>query len=185
MNAYIEHSSPLGTLLLAATDKGLSGLYFEQHKYFLGPQGWRRDASHPHLREAARQLDEYFAGKRRSFEVALDLRGTPFQRAVWEALLALPYGCTTTYQAIARDIAKPLAIRAAGTAIGRNPVSIIVPCHRVLGAAGSLSGYAGGLERKRFLLALEGEEKREGGQEEARRYATAEHAPTIRAAALS
>jgi methylated-DNA-[protein]-cysteine S-methyltransferase len=157
MIAYTEHPSPLGKLLLAATDQGLRGLYFEEHKYFKGIEGWHRDANHPHLRNAVHQLDEYFAGRRNSFDVALDMQGTAFQRAVWRELLALPFGTTATYQAIADRIANPKAIRAAGTAIGRNPVSIIVPCHRVLGSSGSLSGYAGGLERKRTLLALEHE----------------------------
>lgn len=152
---YTEYESPLGKLLLAATDNGLCGLYFEQHKRFKGMQGWRRDDSHPHLRHAARQLDEYFAGGRTRFDIALDIPGTPFQRAVWQELLRLPFGKTTTYQAIAQRVANPKAIRAAGTAIGRNPVSIIVPCHRVVGASGSLSGYAGGLDRKRYLLAHE------------------------------
>lgn len=152
---YTEHHSPLGALVLAATDRGLCGLYFEQHKYFNGPHGWVVEAEHPHLQNAARQLDEYFAGRRQVFDVALDLSGTPFQRSVWDALLALPYGDTVSYQAIAQRIARPNAIRAAGTAIGRNPVSIIVPCHRVLGSAGALSGYAGGLVRKQYLLAHE------------------------------
>jgi methylated-DNA-[protein]-cysteine S-methyltransferase len=153
--SFLEHASPLGSLLLAATERGLCGLYFEQHRYFDGPQDWRRDAAHPLLQRAARQLDDYFAGRRSVFDVPLDLSGTPFQRAVWEALLLLPCGATTTYQQIAHRVAKPNAVRATGTAIGRNPVSIIVPCHRVLGAAGALSGYAGGLERKRFLLGME------------------------------
>jgi methylated-DNA-[protein]-cysteine S-methyltransferase len=153
--SFIEQSSPLGALLLAATDRGLCGLYFEQHRYFDGPQDWRRDPAHPLLRRAAQQLDEYFAGRRTAFDVPLDLSGTPFQQAVWGALQALPFAATATYQQIARSVAKPNAVRAAGTAIGRNPVSIIVPCHRVLGASGALSGYAGGLERKRFLLGLE------------------------------
>jgi methylated-DNA-[protein]-cysteine S-methyltransferase len=152
---YTEHESPLGKILLAATDQGLCGLYFEEHKYFKGSAGWRRDDSHPHLRDAATQLDEYFKGRRTAFDVALDMPGTDFQRAVWKELLALPFGDTTTYRTIAQRIANPKAIRAAGSAIGRNPVSIIVPCHRVVGGSGSLSGYAGGLERKRYLLALE------------------------------
>lgn len=156
MTSYIEHPGPLGTLLLAATERGLCGVYFEQHKYFNGTQGWVRDETHPHLHQAAAQLDEYFGGRRTSFDVPLDLAGTPFQRAVWDALRALPFGATTTYQAIAQGLANPKAVRAAGTAIGRNPISIIVPCHRVVGASGGLSGYAGGLERKRYLLALEG-----------------------------
>lgn len=155
MMYYTEHPSPLGTLVLAATDIGISGLYFEQHKYFKGIAGWQRDDRHPLLRTAARQLDEYFAGQRSAFDIALDVSGTPFQRAVWDALRTLPFGSTTSYQAIAQSLGNPQAIRAAGTAIGRNPVSIIVPCHRVLGATGALSGFAGGLERKRYLLAHE------------------------------
>jgi methylated-DNA-[protein]-cysteine S-methyltransferase len=155
MNSYIDYPSPLGKLLLAASEHGLRGLYFEQHKYFDGPGDWQRDPGHPLLQSAARQLDEYFAGKRKRFDIVLDLQGTPFQRTVWNELLALPFGATATYQAIAQRIANPNAVRAVGTAIGRNPVSIIVPCHRVLGAAGALSGYAGGLERKRLLLGFE------------------------------
>ena len=155
MICYTEHPSPLGTLVLAATAHGLCGLYFEEHKYFNGPGAWRRDASNPHLQAAMRQLDEYFVHARKDFDVVLDVRGTPFQRAVWGALQALAFGEASTYQLIAQRVANPKAIRAAGTAIGRNPVSIIVPCHRVLGTSGGLSGYAGGLERKRYLLAHE------------------------------
>lgn len=157
MTYYTEHESPLGTLLLAATDAGLCGLYFEQHKYFDGPQGWRRDPEHPILRKTISQLDDYFAGRLMRFDIELDLRGTSFQQSVWAALQALPFGDTSTYQAIAHVISKPNAVRAAGTAIGRNPISIIVPCHRVVGVSGALSGYAGGLDRKRYLLALERE----------------------------
>ncbi|WP_460839706.1 methylated-DNA--[protein]-cysteine S-methyltransferase [Noviherbaspirillum agri] len=153
---FTEHHSPLGPLVLAATEQGLCGLYFEEHKYFKGPHGWQRDDAHPLLQKAARQLDQYFAGQRSTFDIDLDLRGTPFQQAVWRALQALSYGSTTSYGEIAKGLAKPGAVRASGTAIGRNPVCIIVPCHRVLGTSGGLSGYAGGLERKRFLLALEG-----------------------------
>jgi methylated-DNA-[protein]-cysteine S-methyltransferase len=152
---YCEHASPLGKLLLAATERGLCGLYFEEHKYFKGSAGWRRDDNHPHLRNAARQLDDYFAGRRTSFDIALDTTGTAFQRAVWAELQMLPFGRTISYREIAQRIANPKAIRAAGSAIGRNPVSIIVPCHRVVGTSGSLSGYAGGIERKRYLLKLE------------------------------
>ncbi len=155
MMTYTEHPSPLGTLLLAASDAGLSGLYFEEHKYFIRPPGWMRDDRHPLLLNAARQLDEYFAGARSTFDIAIDLKGTRFQQAVWQALQTLAFGSITSYRDIAQRIANPNAIRAAGSAIGRNPISIIVPCHRVLGATGGLSGYAGGLERKRFLLALE------------------------------
>ncbi|HYC41534.1 MAG TPA: methylated-DNA--[protein]-cysteine S-methyltransferase [Noviherbaspirillum sp.] len=153
---YTEHPTPIGKLLLAATGQGLCGLYFEEHRYFNGPEGWRRNPENTHLREAMRQLDEYFMKARNCFDIALDIEGTPFQRAVWEALQDLPFGGTTSYQTIAHRVCNPKAIRAVGTAIGRNPVSIIVPCHRVLGTSGRLSGYAGGLERKRYLLAHEG-----------------------------
>ncbi|HYD96598.1 MAG TPA: methylated-DNA--[protein]-cysteine S-methyltransferase [Noviherbaspirillum sp.] len=156
MISYTEHSSPLGTLLLAASERGLRGLYFEEHKYFDGPQGWCAQRSNPHLQETMRQLDDYFAGRRTGFDLALDLGGTAFQRAVWNALLELPFGVTSTYRDVALRVANPKAVRATGTAIGRNPVSIIVPCHRVLGASGGLSGYAGGVERKHYLLAHEG-----------------------------
>jgi methylated-DNA-[protein]-cysteine S-methyltransferase len=109
------------------------------------------------LQQAAAQLAEYFAGCRQCFELQLDLRaGTAFQQAVWQALLNLPYGHTTSYGELARRIGRPKAVRALGAAVGRNPVSIIVPCHRVMGADGSLTGYAGGLPRKTALLQLEG-----------------------------
>lgn len=155
MISYTEIDSPLGMLLLAASQRGITGLYFEEHKYFSGPDDWRRDDAQPHLVEAARQLQEYFRGERHFFDLALDASGTPFQQAVWDALRSLHFGTTTTYSAIAQRIAKPNAIRATGTAIGRNPISIIVPCHRVLGSSGGLSGFAGGLPRKRYLLDLE------------------------------
>jgi methylated-DNA-[protein]-cysteine S-methyltransferase len=153
---YLEHASPVGTLLLAASDAGLRGIYFEQHKYFNGPGNWQRATGNPHLDAARQQLDEYFAGRRQRFDVRLDLAGTAFQRAVWEALLTLEFGQRSSYARIAAQIGNPDAVRAVGTAIGRNPVSIIVPCHRVLGSAGGLSGYAGGLDRKQHLLAHEG-----------------------------
>ena len=156
MISYMEYESPIGSLLLAASAKGLSGLYFEQHKYFAGTQGWRREPGNVWLTRAAAQLDEYFDGRRTRFDLELDLTGTLFQQMVWRELLAIPFGRTGTYAEHARKIGKPNAMRAVGSAIGRNPVSIIVPCHRVLSSAGTLAGYAGGLERKRYLLALEG-----------------------------
>lgn len=155
MISYTEYDSPLGRLLLAASPRGITGLYFEEHKYFSGPGDWRRDDAHPHLVAAAAQLQEYFCGERQNFDLALDPSGTSFQQAVWTALCSLQFGTTTTYSAIAQHIAKPNAIRATGTAIGKNPISIIVPCHRVLGSSGGLSGFAGGLPRKRYLLDLE------------------------------
>ncbi|WP_370551329.1 methylated-DNA--[protein]-cysteine S-methyltransferase [Glaciimonas sp. PAMC28666] len=152
---YIAHNSPVGTLLIAATDAGISGIYFETHRHFKGKDGWVLAPEHSHLKRAAQQLDEYFTGDRQQFDLPLALNGTPFQRAVWDALIAIPFGQSTTYGAHAAQIGRANAVRAVGTAIGRNPVSIIVPCHRVVGASGSLTGYAGGLERKGFLLRLE------------------------------
>ena len=157
MMRYTEHASPLGRLLLVATSQGLAGVYFEQHQHFNGPStDWQRDDGQPVLRQTIAQLDAYFAGERRSFDLPLDVQGTPFQRAVWDALCRIPYGACTTYAQHAQSIGNPRAVRAVGTAIGRNPVSIIVPCHRVLGAQKALTGYAGGLERKKTLLCMEG-----------------------------
>lgn len=153
--SYLRHPSPLGELTLAATERGLCGLYFAQHRYFGGTDGWQHDPDHLHLRMAARQLDEYFAGLRAVFDVPLDLTGTVFQLDVWRTLDQIGYGTTSSYALQARRVGRPTAVRATATAIGRNPVSIVVPCHRVLGQDGALSGYAGGLERKQFLLDLE------------------------------
>jgi methylated-DNA-[protein]-cysteine S-methyltransferase len=113
------------------------------------------DERHPVLVETERQLREYFAGKRKAFSVALDVRGTRFQKDVWEALLAIPFGETRSYGELARQLGNPRATRAVGAANGRNPVSIIVPCHRVVGASGKLTGFAGGLNVKAHLLQLE------------------------------
>lgn len=153
---YLEHSSPLGTLLVASTSLGISGIYFEEHRHFKGKEGWQHAPEHEHLLAATRQLDDYFAGKRRAFDLPLDMAGTDFQRAVWQQLVAIPFGQSITYGQQAQRMGKPNATRAVGTANGRNPVSIVVPCHRVIGASGAMTGYAGGLERKRYLLALEG-----------------------------
>jgi methylated-DNA-[protein]-cysteine S-methyltransferase len=114
------------------------------------------DPEAPPLAAAAAQLDEYFAGERRDFDLELDLRGTEFQRAVWDELLRIPYGETMSYGELARRLGRPERVRAVGAANGRNPVAIVVPCHRVIGADGSLTGYGGGLDRKRALLAVEG-----------------------------
>jgi methylated-DNA-[protein]-cysteine S-methyltransferase len=118
--------------------------------------GWLTNDAHPRLKAAAQQLAEYFSGQRHSFDMTLDPTwGSPFQRAVWQALQRIPYGQTRTYGDIARDIGNPKTVRAVGAAIGQNPHTIFVPCHRVLGANGSLTGFAGGLDRKTFLLAHE------------------------------
>jgi len=157
VTVHVAHfDSALGGITLAATGQGLAGLWFDGQRHFPDMTGWQLDAFYPVLREAAQQLTGYFAGRRRQFNVPLDLaHGTAFQQWVWRALLAIPAGRTTSYSALAVALGKPAAVRAVGAAVGRNPISVIVPCHRVLGADGSLTGYAGGLERKRALLELE------------------------------
>lgn len=154
--ACTRFDSPLGTMLLAATPKGLAGVWFVGQKHGPDTTGWREDAAHPVLHKAIEQLRQYFAGERTHFELTLDLQGTAFQQSVWQALLAIPPGRTTSYGEIGRQLGRPQAARAVGAAVGRNPVSIVVPCHRVLGTSGTLTGYAGGLERKTALLKLEG-----------------------------
>ena len=146
--------SPIGRLLLTARDGALTGLYVADHDGApeLGDDCARDDAAFAEVRQ---QLEEYFAGERTTFDVKLDLTGTPFQVEVWNALLTVPYGETASYGDIARRIGRPQAVRAVGLANGRNPVSIIVPCHRVIGSNGSLTGYGWGVERKQVLLDLE------------------------------
>lgn len=156
MIAYDEFESPQGTMILTATPKGLAGVYFRGQKHFPERREWQRDSRHPVLRKARRELMEYFAGKRARFEVALDPQGTDFQRSVWKQIAKVGFGRTLTYGELAKRAGHPGSARAAGAATGRNPIGIIVPCHRILGANGSLTGYAGGLARKRALLRLEG-----------------------------
>ena len=149
--------TPLGPLTAAATNHGLAGLWFDDQAHHPGPLAVPADARHPVLAAAAVALTAYFDGDAEPLRrVALDLHGTPFQLAVWRALQALPRGATATYGQIAAGVGSPAAVRAAGAAIGRNPVSILVPCHRVLGKGGALTGYAGGLHRKQALLQSEG-----------------------------
>lgn len=151
-------ASPLGEILLVANMRGdaLAGLYLAGQKYHpVVPSLWRDDPRLPILREAVRQLREYFAGTRTRFDLPLDPAGTPFQRKVWREIAAVPAGTTISYAELARRCGKPAAIRAVGAATGRNPMTVIVPCHRIVGSDGSLTGYAGGLERKRMLLDLE------------------------------
>lgn len=152
-----RYASPLGPMIVAATAHGLAGLWFEGQKHLPDTHTWPQQPGHPVLRQAVAQLAEYFAGQRTRFDLPLDLQGgTAFQRAVWTALLGIPAGQTVSYGAISQRIGKPAAVRAVGAAVGRNPVSVVVPCHRVLGGDGALTGYAGGLERKTALLRLEG-----------------------------
>lgn len=149
-------SSPVGALKLVASDAGLAAILWENDD----PRRVRlaaaeEDGNHPLLLETERQLAEYFAGTRRSFSLPLDFTGTDFQNRVWQALLAIPFGETRSYGEIARLLGKPRAVRAVGAANGRNPISIVAPCHRVIGADGKLTGFAGGLKAKAHLLALE------------------------------
>ena len=148
--------SPVGLLTLVASDTGLAAVLWENDDPKRVPLTIAgEDASHPVLREAERQLKEYFAGTRTAFDLPLDFQGTDFQKRVWAALLAIPFGETRSYGEIARALGNPGASRAVGAANGRNPISIIAPCHRVIGASGKLTGFAGGLEAKARLLALE------------------------------
>jgi methylated-DNA-[protein]-cysteine S-methyltransferase len=148
--------SPVGALKLVASDKGLVAVLWP----YDSPRRVRleetvADERHPVLVETERQLQEYFDGKRKSFSIALDMRGTRFQKDVWEALLSIPFGGTRTYAQLATALGNPRATRAVGAANGRNPISIIVPCHRVIGSSGKLTGFAGGLDIKARLLDLE------------------------------
>ena len=157
---YTYSSSPLGELLLTSDGNSLTGLYFPCHqdRHRPGPD-WRLDSSQ--FAEVRRQLDAYFAGQLTEFEVPLATGGTPFEQRVWNALRRIGYGTTVSYRDIARRIGQATACRAVGMANGRNPIPIIIPCHRVIGADGSLTGYGGGLEAKRWLLELEGAELRD------------------------
>lgn len=155
--AQARLDSPLGPITLAATARGLAGLWFDGQAHHPAALQAAPDAAQPFIAQAAAELRRYWHGEiDAAFLVPLDLQGTPFQRAVWHALLEIPRGRTSTYAAVAARAGAAHAVRAAAGAIARNPLSIIVPCHRVLGSDGALTGYAGGLERKRALLALEG-----------------------------
>jgi methylated-DNA-[protein]-cysteine S-methyltransferase len=148
--------SPVGALQLVASDRGLAAILWEKDapaRVRLGPL--QADERHPVLCETERQLGEYFAGRLERFSLPLDFAGTEFQKQVWQALLTIPFGETRSYAEIARQIGRPKAVRAVGAANGKNPISIIAPCHRVIGANGKLTGFAGGLEIKASLLGLE------------------------------
>lgn len=147
--------SPVGALSLAATDHALIALVWRRTSHATAFEGSIESPAHPLLVETARQLREYFAGSRRAFDVPLEFRGTDFQRRAWSALLTIPYGETRTYRQMAEQIGNPAAVRAVGAANGRNPISIIAPCHRVIGMNGDLTGFGGGLDAKAHLLSLE------------------------------
>ena len=157
MIRFARIATPQGTLVAVARDAALTGLYFENQKYFppLDPS-WREEPRWEPLAECARQVHEYFEGSRTVFDLPLAPEGTGFQRRVWKEIARIPYGETVTYSELATRAGAPGSARAAGAATGRNPISIVVPCHRVVGADGSLTGYAGGLERKTRLLEMEG-----------------------------
>ncbi len=161
MSVTVQRSveSPLGTLRLLATDLALVAVYFPEHRHvptFNRAPHAETSESHPVLDLAARELDEFFLGKRRTFTTPTAPRGTNFQKMVWSALLEIPFGESCTYGEMARRIGRPHSARAVGAANAMNPLSIFVPCHRVMGQGGSLVGYAGGLDRKRWLLEHEG-----------------------------
>ena len=148
----VEKMSPVGRLTLVASDEGLRAvLWPDDDRVELGAETLD-GRGHPILAGAAAQLDEYFQGRRTSFDLPLDLRGTEFQVAVWQSLADIPFGATSSYGTQAEAVGRPRAVRAVGAANGRNPVSIVLPCHRVVGKDGSLTGFAGGLDAKRFLL---------------------------------
>lgn len=146
--------TPIGTLRLVADDDHLVGLWIEEHERTppAGDERWVADGEHPVLATCRDQLVEYFAGERTTFDLPLAPRGTPFQLEVWAALRTIPYGATASYADIARAVGRPTAYRAVGAANGANPLSIVVPCHRVIGAGGQLTGYGWGVERKAWLL---------------------------------
>lgn len=151
---YRYHPSPTGPLLLAGDEQGLRMLYMDSHQRWTPDDEWVEATRE--LDTVCRQLDEYFEGRREVFDLRLAPQGTTFQQQVWQALQHIPYGRTWSYAELAQHIENPRAIRAVGTANGANPISIIIPCHRVIGSNGTLTGYAGGLARKQALLELEG-----------------------------
>ncbi|ULQ46004.1 methylated-DNA--[protein]-cysteine S-methyltransferase [Flagellatimonas centrodinii] len=157
MSVYYTHiDSPVGPLLVAASDAGLHAIEFHETKHAVRRREDWRPGDHPLIRETQRQLGEYFQRQRTAFDLPLVPQGTDFQRRVWLALATIPYGQTFSYRQIAEHVGRPTATRAVGAANGRNPLPIVLPCHRVIGADGSLTGFGGGLPTKRFLLALEG-----------------------------
>jgi len=158
---HTTHDSPVGPLLLAANEDGLCLIEFFESRHRVKRDDDWREGDHEILRETRRQLDEYFRRERRQFDLPLAPRGTVFQREVWQMLATIPYGATISYAQLATQVGRPKAMRAVGAANGRNPLPIVLPCHRVIGADGSLTGFGGGLPTKRALLQLEGALARE------------------------
>ena len=156
MMPYTYFDSPLGRMLLTSNGRALTGLYFVGQKHAAVPASdWAQQPGAALFAQAQAELAQYFAGQRERFDLPLAPAGTPFQARVWQALRAIPCGTTMTYSALAKSLGIPRSVRAVAAAVGRNPISVVVPCHRVIGSDGSLTGYAGGLERKRALLELE------------------------------
>jgi methylated-DNA-[protein]-cysteine S-methyltransferase len=159
-NIWSTMASPLGEIRISASGVGLTAIWFPDQRHLPDPTAlrqWSFTDDHPLINAAKRQLGAYFSGERSAFDLPLDLStGTQFQQAVWEHLLSIPAGASQSYRHVAEQIRRPRAVRAVGGAVGHNPISIVVPCHRVVGANGSLTGYSGGLDRKVELLRLEG-----------------------------
>jgi methylated-DNA-[protein]-cysteine S-methyltransferase len=157
MTRFKRFASPLGPVLATANERGINGIYFvgQRHEIDIG-RDWREERDDPVLAECARQLGEYFEAKRREFDLPLAAAGSDFQQRVWREIARIPFGETISYAELARRAGAAGSARAAGAATGRNPLSIVVPCHRVVGSDGSLTGYAGGLHRKTRLLEIEG-----------------------------
>jgi methylated-DNA-[protein]-cysteine S-methyltransferase len=155
MNSYSILKSPVGDLLLVADETHLIGIYFSGEKHAPATRDWKRNPGHAVLKQTARELDEYFNGTRTTFSVPLRYDGTKFQQEIWRQISQISFGKTISYTELAKRAGAPSAPRAAGTATGQNPLSIIIPCHRVVGRNGGLRGYAGGLDRKRHLLEVE------------------------------
>lgn len=162
MTRFSHVDSPVGRLLVAADDAGVRAIAFQANRHPVARAAGWREGHHPLIELARQQLDEYFAGARRTFDLPLAPEGTDFQQAVWLALAEIPYGRTISYAELARRVARPSAVRAVGAANGRNPLPIVLPCHRVIGTNGDLTGFGGGLPTKRFLLELEGALPRAG-----------------------
>ncbi|MGH9157355.1 MAG: methylated-DNA--[protein]-cysteine S-methyltransferase [Acidimicrobiales bacterium] len=151
---HVTVGSPVGPLTVVATGTAICGLYMDDQRWRPADDSFGEPEQAP-FTQVLDELEEYFAGRRRRFQIPVLLAGTPFQLRVWDALLEIPYGRTVSYGHVAHRIGQPTASRAVGLAVGRNPIGIVVPCHRVIGSTGRLTGYAGGVDRKRHLLALE------------------------------
>jgi len=162
---YLHHPCPVGELLIVSNDQAITAVHITHGKYVPAVEsGWTPARFHPVLKQAQRELDDYFNGRLQSFGVAIDPVGTTFQKSAWAALTQIPFGETRTYAEQAVAIGRPRATRAVGAANGKNPISIIVPCHRVIGRDGSMTGFAGGLDAKRTLLGLEARHRTASGQ---------------------